>query len=855
MADERFEIERVLPPDDSALGRRGYARGGYYAEGYGLGYDDEHNADHGTNTLTVLWRAVRRRKWWIAAITVIITTFAIIEASRVKPMYSSYSVVEIRKDTSMLGGPNGDVDPENLVSINTKMLVFSSRSFLEDIVAKLNLDQNKKFLDVSLKRSWWETLKSFGRRGAAKDEAASSNNPAQGQVQSAASTPDQTKAADGKVTNDKSANQADQYFESLTTSNPRLDYAIAILERNLNISHIRDTQALKITFTHTDPIISAAVTKCVAENFVHVNFENKIEKFTNTSNWLERSTRDLLEKVKDSEQSLANYTRDHGIYPLDGQQSLTSNKLMRLHEQCMRSDTELLLKKSIFEEVKLGHAAQLPEAFADAKTAELQKKINELSVTVAQLAASYGPENPRVTEVQIQMVKLQEQLDASRRSLEEKLKMDYDRAGRDNEAMKAALNQAKTEAVEQDQAAIQYHILKQNVDTAKLLYTEFLQKTNQANLEVAQQRNNVSIIQPAKLPKSPDGPTQGLTVLLASLLSLTGSAGLAFLLENFDRTIKNVADVNRFTQLPTLGVIPSVTGRKDRRFIQKENKQSKNKQISITANGSTDGLPYESSVYNLRFLPSSRGGKRSRGHSSNNGELVTTFDQWSSIAEAYRAIRTSVLLSNTGTPPKTILITSSQPGEGKTTTVINTAISLAQLGASVLIIDADLRKPSTHKGFGVRRGRGLSTCLKDGLGTEGMIQKLSIPNLSLLPCGPIPPNPAELISSERMKGLLKQLAERYNHILIDSPPLMYVTDPVILSTLVDGVILVVHGGKSTRDVVCQSRTMLTTVGAKIFGVVLNKVDLRHQSRSDFAYYPYSENNKERDEEGVSDILL
>ena len=854
MADEKFEIERVLPPDESALGRRGYARVGYYAEGYGFGYGDDQGSDQGANTLTVLWRAVRRRKWWIAAITVIVTAITIVEVSRVKPTYSSYSVVEIRKDTAMLGGPGGDPDPENLVSINTRMLTFSSRSFLEGVVAKLKLDEDKRFLNVSLKRSWWETVRGFGNRWFGKDEDADGNGLAQANAQSAP-PPDQAQAASGKVAGDKNASQAEQYLESLTNANPKLDYAIAILERNLNITHIRDTQALKITFTHTDPIISAAVAKCVADNFLQVNFENKIERFTNTSNWLERSTRDLQEKVKDAEQTLANYTRDHGIFPLEGQQSLTSSKLMRLHEQVMRSDMELLLKKSIFGEVKLGHAAQLPEAFSDARTTELQRKINELSLTAAQLSASYGPENPRIAEVQLQMVKLQEQLDASRRSLEEKLKMDYDRAGRDNESLKMALDQAKAEAVEQDQAAIQYHILKQNVDTSKSLYTEFLQKTNQANLEVAQQRNNVNIIQPAKLPKSPDGPTRGLTVLLASLLSLTGSAGLAFLLENFDRTIKNVGDVNRFTQLPTLGVIPSVIGRKQRRLVKAGDKKN-DKQISITGKGSTDVLPSESSAFNLRFLPSSRGGKRSRGGSPNIVDSLTTFDQWSSIAEAYRAIRTSVLLSNAANPPKVILITSSQPGEGKTTTVINTAISLAQLGSSVLIIDADLRKPSTHKGFGVRRSRGLSTCLTDGQGADGLIQKLSIPNLSLLPCGPIPHNPAELISSDAMKDLLKQLAGRYDHILIDSPPLMYVTDPVILSTLVDGVILVVHGGKSTRDAVCQSRTMLTNVGAKIFGVVLNKVNLSHQSRGDFAYYPYyCESKKERDEEGVSDILL
>ena len=212
------------------------------------------------------------------------------------------------------------------------------------------------------------------------------------------------------------------------------------------------------------------------------------------------------------------------------------------------------------------------------------------------------------------------------------------------------------------------------------------------------------------------------------------------------------------------------------------------------------------------------------------------FGAWA--AEAYRVLRTSVLLSAAGRPPKTILITSGQPGEGKTTTVVNTAISLAQMGASVLIIDCDLRRPTTHKVLGVDHAQGLSTYLSREVPLDQLIQKLPIANLSLLPCGPVPPNPAELIISEKMKDMLHELAGRYDHILIDSPPLINVTDPVILSTMVDGVILVVHGGKSTRDVVRRARQELSTVGAKIFGVVLNNVDLRRDGYDNYYYHRY-----------------
>ena len=185
-----------------------------------------------------------------------------------------------------------------------------------------------------------------------------------------------------------------------------------------------------------------------------------------------------------------------------------------------------------------------------------------------------------------------------------------------------------------------------------------------------------------------------------------------------------------------------------------------------------------------------------------------------------------------------ILFTSGQPGEGKTTNAANKAVSLAQLGASVLVIDCDMRRPALHRVFGLDYTMGLSTYLSRDVDIEKLIQKVPIQNVSILPSGAIPPNPAELISSERMKEMIGILSKRYDHILIDSPPLINVTDPVILSTLVDGVILVVHGGKTTRDVVRRARHELAAVGAKVFGVVLNNVDLRKDGYSDYYYNRY-----------------
>ena len=830
MSEDKLEIEKPSAGYETAIVRRYPAPGGYYPEAY----IDEYAAEYGdagtrqeeqTRVLRELLLAVRKRKWWILGFTVVVTVVTGIEILSVRPTYSASAVVEVRKENAPLIIANGEADLDSSLSLNTKILMFKSRPLLEDVSNRLKLDQNSTFRNVSQKRSWWETIK--GLAGGDPDETRAEMMPAVG----------------GKdLRADKATTQRNLDPLGLPAADPRLDSTVGILGRGLAVERIKDTQALKISFSHGSPEIAALVANGLAQSFIQKNFESKIDKFTNASSWLESSADKMKAKVREAEQALANYTRDHNIFTTQGQNTLTSDRLVRLHDQAMRAEADVFLKGSLYEEVKQGRVAKLPAAYGDPRISELQKKLSDLSIQAVTLDVTYGPEHEKVREIKQQMSVVQEQIEESRKALESKMRVDYERAERDQKLLATALEQAKGEAVQQDQAAIQYSILKQDVDTANSLYTEFLHKTSQADLERAQQQNNISIIQPAQIPRSPEGPNPALLILLASILSLAGGVGIAFVLERFDTSIKNVGDVNRYAQLPTLGVIPSIATVRARELASEPNRDRNRRAFSVSDAG-TSLLPgaQTADVSNLDSDPA----------------LSQLFDMrdTSSVSEAYRVVRTSVLLSAPGSPPKTILLTSGRPGEGKTTTVVNTARSLAQLGSSVLIIDADLRKPATHKGLDGQNDFGLSTFLSQNAELDGLIQKLKIPNLSLLACGPIPPNPAELLSSDRMKELMRLVTERYDHVLIDSPPLLYVTDSVILSTLVEGVILVVHGGRSTRDGVRQSRNMLTNVGAKIFGVVLNNVSSRNLSASDLTYYPYnSDNSRPRDEERVSDLL-
>src|SRR5947208_12777602 len=356
------------------------------------------------------------------------------------------------------------------------------------------------------------------------------------------------------------------------------------------------------------------------------------------------------------------------------------------------------------------------------------------------------------------------------------------------EGIEKSLAQAYSQANGVSTAQIQHELelaaMTQNLTSDEQYLNTLNQKERELKATGADKGTNVSVVSYSRLPHEPTGPPRTRNILLALALALLAGIGLAFLLDFLDDTVKSLDDVDRYIHLPTLALIPAA--RSDKRLRDGD----------APAAGASPALAMVQDV---------------RSH----------------VAESYRHLRTSLLLSSAGQAPKTILVTSSQPSEGKTTTAINTAFMLAQTGAQVLIIDCDLRRPRLHTHFNLSNARGLTNCLSGELDDlESLIQTYEKqPNLKLLPSGPIPPNPAELLGSDEMRQLLTTLSQKFTHIIVDSPPAISFTDASILSTFVDGVILVVHGGRSSRAVVRRAKQQLLDVGAHIFGVVLNNVKM------------------------------
>ena len=773
-------IERRLIASDTFPGQAAYPRASYQQEAPGYNYGAEESGAQIEYAKYI--RGIFKRRRLIAILVIVITLLVTFEIYRRKEYYRSYSVISIGKeDTSLVKYGENDLVIQGDESIKTKLFMLDSVSLIEEVIVEMKLDQNPELLDPG-KKTIGETLKSI----ASSIFLRPAPNPV-------LNIPETVVIPEAQTASMRQISPDDRW---------RLEPYVALFEEMYSVEAIADTRLIKIEFAHPNPALAAAVCNRITQLFIQRSFQGKADKLTETSGWLERTTQELKSRAEKAEQALANYSRDHTIIAPLGKGSLAAEKVTRIQGEVTRAETERIIKESLYQEAKRGRVALIPEAFTNPRVTELQKKLSELTIQSAQLDVNYGPDHPQSIEINQQIASIQKQIDSYGRTLEEKLRIDYERALRDEKSLKGAMEQARQAGAQENVETIQYGILQQEVETSKSLYRGFLEKSNQAKFEMAQQENNIRVIQPARTPSLDIGPSRKLWILIALGFSLFLGVGLAILLEYFDQNIQDIDDIDRHLQLPTLAAIPKIDLPPRRAFMPRNPADQ------------FVGKPDESSL-----------------------ALALALDSQSPAAEAYRLLVASFMLSVDIDSSKTLLFTSSQPNEGKTTTTINTAMSIAQLGKSVLIIDCDLRTPRISERLGLNPSPGLSEFLLGRAELKDVILQYKTQKVSVLPSGSIPKKPAELLSSQRMKWLLETLSQHFDHIIIDSPPMTNLADPVILSTLVDGVILVVHAGKSNRDVVRRSRRELLSVGAKILGVVLNIAPISHSKYSDAYFKP------------------
>jgi len=473
--------------------------------------------------------------------------------------------------------------------------------------------------------------------------------------------------------------------------------------------------------------------------------------------------------------------------------------LDELNKELTLAEADRIQKESRYRLAQTGNPELIATADSTSLLSKLQQQESDLRTQIAQSEVQLGPSHPRIRELNNQLLRVQTSLRAEHDKLGARIKTEFQAASQRESMLHAAMEAQKQQANALNENAIEYSLLKRDVDTNRQLYEGLLQKLKEASISAGLRSSNIRIVDVARVPLAPSRPDRRRNIMLAFAMGLVGGVVLAFLLEAVDNTVRTPEQAQAITNLPPLGIIPAsahvLIGTRAQKAL-------------AARSGHRDGI-----------------------------ELVTYRRPKSDISESYRALRTAILLSSTGAPPKVMLVTSALPQEGKTTTSINTAVVLAQKGARVLLVDADLRRPSIHKVFNIQPKVGLSTLLTGSSKLENTITHVpQLPNLFLLPAGPPPPHPAELLGSTLMKQYIDQWRKEYDHIIFDTPPALSVTDSILLSVDMDSVILVTRSGNTTKAALRRARELLAQVNARVLGVVVNAVDVNSPDYYHYYYY-------------------
>jgi polysaccharide biosynthesis transport protein len=577
----------------------------------------------------------------------------------------------------------------------------------------------------------------------------------------------------------------------------------------LSVKRVPNSRLIEVTFEAEDPQLAAQIVNTHLQNYVEQNFRSKYDATIQASNWLSSELEDLRIKVEKSENARIAYERSNQIWQIDEKQDIATSKLSDLSKAVTAAQTDMAEKEAFYRMAASGNVDALPVAHGSEVITELRKRKSDIDEQYSEAVNQYGPNFPKVLRIAAQQKEVDEDLDRARKTLLESVQEDYTTARNRVQLLQEALDKQKGEANDQAEKLVQYHILQHDAESNKQLYDGLLQKLKEASITAGLRSSNIRVVDPALAPASPSRPQKSRNILLAVLMGLVGGVGLALFREYLDNTVKSPDDIEALTGLPSLAVVPSLPG----------------------MNAPTGRLS------RLAREASAATGLGSRV------ELLSYMQPKSQISEAFRALRTSLLLSQADHPPQVILVTSALPREGKTTAAVNLAVTLAQLGDRTLVVDSDLRKPGIRRALNLTIGKdvGLSSYLAGVTSLEeATIQHPTITNLSALTTGPVPPSPADLLSSHRMREAIAELRRRFKFIVIDSPPVMAATDAVILSALTDGVLLVVRSGETPKEAFTRTRDLLAAVKCRLLGVVLNAVDSNAPDYYySYRYYPYA----------------
>jgi capsular exopolysaccharide synthesis family protein len=727
-----------------------------------------------TDALPLLeyWRIILKRRWTIVSILLLVFVTGAIWTLKQPRVYRAKAVLQIDRENQNIVtfGDLVNLESDDLY-LETAYKVLQSRTLARLVIDKLQLDKVPEFA------------------GAPKTANSAGSAPA------LSSSPVRDEAR----------------------LDPQYDRVVSSFLVRLTVNPIRRSRLVEVSFDSYDPGLAARVANTLASNYIDQNLEAKWQATQKASELISQQLVGLRAKLEKSEEELQRYAKENSILLIDEKQSMVAEKLKQIQEEYTKAEADRFQKESVYNLVRSGDLTAVPGMQESQAYQQLSVKLTDLKREYSDLSPTFTAEWPKVKKLKSQIDEYEQALERERVALARRVTNDYQAAVNRAKLLQEAVAAQTKEFNDIGEKSIQYNINKREVDTNRQLFEGLTQRLKEAGVSAGMQASNIRVVDQAEVPLNPYRPRILVNFAIALVVGLALGLGLAFFQEYLDDTLKTPEEVERYLHLPTLGIIPAIGSRGAGRL----------------GYGYRYGYGYGYGYghRSRKQLPETAASKQSEitAHSGLIGAKGTA-----PLAEAYRSLRTSILLSTAERPPRLLLVTSSQMGEGKTTTVVNLGITLAQLGSRTLVIDSDMRKPRLAQLLQMKKsGVGLSTYLAGHSSLDETVFSTEIPNLYAVPCGPIPPNPAELVSSDRMRQLLEEVRKTFDYVLLDSPPVMHVADARILGAQTEAVVLIVQGGATPRELVDRAKLQLLQVNANVIGVALNNVDF---SSAGYDYY-------------------
>jgi len=571
------------------------------------------------------------------------------------------------------------------------------------------------------------------------------------------------------------------------------------LANQVQAKPIKDSRLAQIIVSDQKPERAVAIANTLADTYIDYNLSYKLEGARTATAWLTEQAGDLRKKLEESELKLYEFKKTRNLLAinLDEKMSMSSQNLQQLSSRL----SELRVKRLELESTRklilaarndMNEKESVPEIQKDTLIQSIRQGYVHLSKEKGDLASRYGEDHPRIKAVQGQIDEIKRQWERSIDQVLASFEKGYRAVVDTQGALERLMDSEKKEAIELSKLDLEYKPLGRKADENAKFYALIASRQKEIDLTGVMKANNVRVLERAVMPSAPVSPKPMQNLGIGLLVGLAAGLGLALLIEALDNTLKTQASVESLLGVPVLGLIPIIGGKQE---------------------------------------------DKDEPEALRERDLGVYLDPRSLAAECCRSIRTNILFMSPDHPLRTLVVTSPSPQEGKTTTAVNLAVTMAETGGRVLLIDTDLRRPRLHRSFGVPNQVGISTVIVGKSTLDEAIKSTDVPNLDVLPCGPTPPNPSELLHTGRFAQVLAECASRYERVILDSPPCSAVTDPAVLGNVADGVLLVVQAGSTTRDAAAHARRHLASAKARLLGVILNEIDFSNPAYG-YQYYYY-----------------